>query len=125
MPTIKFAQGDDKKLELLIVKNGLPVDIQDNISVKAELFVNDVSQKIYSSAPSTNEGTLEVPVTPVNKINIFIERADSVNFPVGSGYVNILVAFDDATFPDGNRVESFKIYGIVIQKGVSLNIDIP
>lgn len=125
MSLIKFAQGDDKKLDLLIIKNGLPVDIQNNVSVKAELYVNGVSQKVYSSAPSTNEGLLEVPVTPVNQVSIFVERAESINFPVGSAFVNILVAFSDASFPDGNRVEAFPVQGIYVSKGQSLNIDIP
>ncbi len=125
MAVQKFAQGDDKKIELLIIKNGVAVDIQDNVSVKAELFVNNQSQKVYASAPSTNEGTLNVPASPTNKVEVFVERDDSVNFPVGSGFFNVLVAFDDVAFPDGNRVESFKIYGIVVQQGVSLTLDIP
>lgn len=125
MATIKLKQGDDKKVTLQIVKNGNPVSLANTVSVKAVLYVGSMQQKIYSDAPSNNEGVLEVAVTPTNELSFFVERADSVNFPIGSGFIEVLVAFDDTQFPDGNRVETFTIQGVYVQKGNATNIDIP
>lgn len=125
MPTYKFKQGDDKKLELLMIKDELALDIQDAISVKANLVVNGKTQKVYSKTPTGEEGTLTVPISPVNQINLFIERDDSKLFVVGSGYIDVLLAFEDLEFPDGNFVENITVGRLQVTKGQSLDIDIP
>lgn len=125
MPTLRLIQGSDKKIELFVIKDGLAVDIQTAISVKANLVVNGKTQKIYSNLPSGDEGVLTIPLLHVNKINLFVERGDSILFDVGIGYIDILIAFENLEFPDSNFVETITISRVQIIKGTSLNIDIP
>lgn len=119
-----FKQGEDKKISVNVIKEGVPVDVSVCTNIKAILKINNVEQKKYALVPETDHGSLEVPVTPTNQIDISVERDESKNFPVGAITIIVLAAFPDVTFTSGERVEEYKfaVGRVSIGEGVDENI---
>ena len=108
MADFSFKQGEDKKVSIGIVKNGVAVDLTTAINIKAILKVNSAEQKKYALTAETGFGTLEVDGTITNQVNIFVQREETKGFPVGNITVILLISFVDTDFTDGERVEELK-----------------
>lgn len=108
MADFSFKQGEDKKVSIGIVKNGVAVNLTTAINIKAILKVNSAEQKKYALTAETGFGTLEVDGTITNQVNIFVQREETKGFPVGNITVILLISFVDTDFTDGERVEELK-----------------
>ena len=118
---VTFKQGEDKEIKVAVVENGLAVPLTGCINIKGILKVNNVIQKKYALVPETDFGSLVVDGVNTNQANIFVERAESVNFPVGAITIILLAAFPDVSFPDGERVEEFKFAVGRVTPGEGIN----
>lgn len=105
---VTFKQGEDKKISVNVIELGVPMDVSGCTNIKAILKVNNVEQKKYALVPETDHGTLLVPTLPTNQIDIYVERDESRNFPVGAVTIIVLAAFPDVAFTSGERVEEYK-----------------
>lgn len=108
MAATTFQQGEDQKISVQVIEAGAAVDISVCTNVKAILKVNNIEQKKYALVTETDHGTLSVDSTNTNQVNIFVERDESKNFPVGAITIILLCAFPDADFSDGVRVQEYK-----------------
>jgi hypothetical protein len=108
MAATTFQQGEDQKLSVQVIENGAAVDVSGCTNIKAILKVNNVEQKKYALVQETDHGTLAVDATNSNQVNIFVERDESKNFPVGAITIILLAAFPDTDFSDGVRVQEYK-----------------
>lgn len=108
MAAVSFKQGEDQKIELMVIEGGAAVDISTCTNIKAIVKLNNIEQKRYALISETDHGTLEVDATVTNQANIYVERDESKNFPVGAITVILLCAFTDVDFSDGIRVREYK-----------------
>lgn len=108
MAAISFKQGEDKKIDLNVMRDGAAVDITVCTNVKAIIKVKDAEQSKYALVPEGGFGTLTVGPTPTNLLTLKVERTESKNFVTGPMTVIVLCAFPDVDFPDGERVEEYK-----------------
>ncbi len=117
-------QGEDKKIPLVIKKAGVNVDISDAVDIKAKLLIGGKFVKNYSLTPETDHGTLELDGVNNYQVNLFLERADTISFPLGKMTLALVIAFEDTDFPNGERNEEFPFnLGIVrVGNGADLNI---
>lgn len=125
MADFSFKQGEDKKVSLNVVKNGVAVDLTTAINIKAILKVNSVEQKKYALTAETGFGTLEVDGVVTNQVNIFIQREETKNFPIGNITVIMLISFVDTDFPDGERVEEIKFNVGRVSQGEGIDETMP
>lgn len=105
---VLFQQGEDVKISVNVIEGGAPVDLSVCTNVKALVQVNNVLQKRYAQIPETDHGKAEVDGTTNNQVNIYVERDDSKNFPVGAVSVVLLCAFPNPEFTDGIEVLEYK-----------------
>jgi hypothetical protein len=122
--SVTFKQGEDKKISVNVIKEGVPVDVSVCTNIKAILKVNNVEQKKYALVAETDHGSLEVPTLPTNQIDISVERDESKNFPVGAITIIVLAAFPDVTFTSGERVEEYKFAVGRVAPGEGINENI-
>jgi hypothetical protein len=104
---VSFKQGEDKKIEVTVIENGLPTDLSVCTNIKALLHVNNVLQKRYAIIPETDHGKCEVDLGNTNQCNVYVERDDSKNFPVGAVSICLLCSFPNVDFIDGIEVREF------------------
>ena len=119
-----FKQGEDKKISVQVIENGLPTNLTVCTNIKAQLFVNNILQTKYALIPETDHGTLAVDATNNNQCNIYVERDDSKNFPVGACSICLLCAFPNAEFTDGIEVREFTFQVGRVAPGCSVNVNI-
>lgn len=105
---VTFKQGEDKKISVNVIENGVPTDLSVCTNVKSLLHVNNVLQKRYALIPETDHGKAEVDGTTTNQVNTFVERDDSKNFPVGAVSIVLLCSFPNVDFIDGIEVREYK-----------------
>lgn len=108
MPTtiVNFKQGEDVKITVSVTETPA-INFSLATSIKAILKVNNIEQKRYSLNTITNYGDLAVNPTNNNEIDIFVERAESQNFPTGSVTIDLVAALPNITFPDGNQIREW------------------
>jgi len=131
MAQIIFQQGEDLIVELPIVENSLPVDLTTATSMRVQLYItkNNVKNKFksYSSTPKSGYGVCKLKTgTDHNIIQVFITRADSVNFDTGILSFAVVVTLPGLTdFPDGKNSEyNFDSFGTVVE-GIAKDEIIP
>lgn len=105
---VLFQQGEDVKISVNVIEGGSATDLSVCTNVKALVMVNNVLQKRYAQIPETDHGKAEVDAGTNNQVNIYVERDDSKNFPVGAVSVVLLCAFPNVEFTDGIEVREFK-----------------
>jgi hypothetical protein len=103
-----FKQGEDKKLSVQVIEGGVATDLTVCTNIKALLHVNNVIQSKYSLIPETDHGLLSVDALITNQANVFVERDDSKNYPVGAVTICLLCSFPNVEFSDGIEVREFK-----------------
>jgi hypothetical protein len=83
--------------------------------VKAFLFVGTTPVKTYALTPDTDagEGTLALDSQQLNRLHVFVTRADSSLMPVGQLNYVVHADFVDADFPLGRREVFRGTLGIV------------
>jgi len=121
MAAVTFQQGEDQKISVQVIEAGAAVDISACTNIKAILKVNNIEQKKYAMIPETDHGTLLVDGAITNQANIFVERDESKNFPVGAITLILLCAFPDADFSDGVKVQEYKFSVGRVTIGEGLN----
>lgn len=121
MAATTFQQGEDQKISVQVIEAGAAVDISVCTNIKAILKVNNIEQKKYALVPETDHGTLVVDGNNNNQVNVFVERDESKNFPVGAITVILLCAFPDPEFSDGVRVQEYKFSVGRVTIGEGLN----
>jgi hypothetical protein len=119
-----FKQGEDKKITVQVIENGLPTNLNPCTNIKAQLYVNNILQAKYSLIPETDHGLLIVDTTNSNQANIYVERNESKNFPVGACSVCLLCAFPNTEFSDGIEVREFTFQVGRVAPGCSINVNI-
>jgi len=124
MAILIFKQGEDIKLSVEVTETPA-IDFNTATAIKAILKVGGVEQKKYSLSPITPYATLEVDGVADNKVNIFVEREDSSLFPTGVVTIDLVAAFPDITFPDGNKVREFNFTVAKVQTGSAKDEVIP
>lgn len=108
MAIVNFKQGEDKVISVEVIKNNVAVDITTCVNIKAILKNGSTELSKYALVAETGYGTLEVPGTPNNQVDVIVEREQSKNFPTGKLTMILLCAFNDNTFEDNERVEEYK-----------------
>ena len=103
-----FKQGEDKKLSVQVIEGGVATDLTVCTNIKALLHVNNVIQSKYALIPETDHGLLAVDALINNQANVFVERDDSKNYPVGAVTICLLCSFPNVEFSDGIEVREFK-----------------
>ena len=103
-----FKQGEDKKISVAVIEGGTAIDLTTCTNIKAVVKVSNTEMKKYSLQEETDNGKLDVDQTETNKVNIFIEREESKNFPTGNITIILLCAFPNTDFVDGIEVREFK-----------------
>lgn len=126
MTPIVFKQGEDKKVSV-IVTDTPTVDFTTAIKIVAAIIDSNGNElKRYDNLGTTGYGVLEVDGTDTNQINIFVERADSVDFPVGVSKVYLSAELPDVAFPDEGATKSWEFKNAVrVTKGEILDEPIP
>lgn len=124
MADYSFKQGEDKKILLVVSKDGTHLDISAATKIMAKMLINDVFAKNYSLTPEADYGTLEVDGTNNFQVNLFVERSDSKIFPVGVISIALDIEFIDTTFPAGTRTEeySFRVGRVLVGQGMDLDL---
>lgn len=105
---VQFKQGEDVKISVNVIEGGTPTDLSVCTNIKAVLSVNNVRQSKYALVPETDYGKLEVDNNEDNQVNVYVERSDSKNFPVGAVTIVLLCSFPNVDFEDGVEVREFK-----------------
>ena len=123
MATYNFKQGEDVKIPLEVKDNGVSVDVSASPKIKCVLKSNGTVVKKYSLTAETDYGVLEVDATDNWKVNLLIERSESVVFPQGMLKAFLSVAFVDVSFPDGIRVKEYPFTIGVVLKGETTEED--
>lgn len=124
MATYSFKQGEDIKIPLEVKDNGVSVDVSASPKIKCVLKTNNGTLvKKYSLTAETDYGVLEVDATDNWTVNLFIERSESVAFPLGILKAYLSVAFVDAGFPDGIRVKEYPFTVGMVFKGETTEED--
>lgn len=118
---VLFQQGEDKKISVNVIEDGSAVDLSVCTNVKALLQVNNVQQKRYSQIPETDHGKAEVDAGVNNQVNVYVERDDSKNFPVGAVSIVLLCAFPNPEFVDGIEVLEWKFNVGRVSLGEGIN----
>lgn len=121
MAATTFKQGEDKKISVNVIENGVPKDLSVCTNVKALLHVNNALQKRYAQIPETDHGTCAVDGAITNQVNIFVERDESKNFPVGAVSIILLCSFPNVEFPDGIEVREYSFQVGRVAPGLGLN----
>jgi hypothetical protein len=117
-----FKQGEDKKISVQVIENGLPTNLSPCTNIKVQLHVNNILQAKYSLIPETDHGLLEVDTLNNNQVNIYVERNESKNFPVGACTVCMLCAFPNPSFSDGIEVREFTFQVGRVAPGCGVNV---
>ena len=118
---VTFNQGEDKKISVNVIEGGVATDLSVCTNVKALVKVNNVLQKRYAQIPETDHGQALVDGLTTNQVNIFVERDDSKNFPVGAVSVCLLCAFPNPEFVDGIEVREFTFQVGRVAPGCGIN----
>ena len=116
-----FKQGEDKKLSVLVIEGGVATDLSVCTNIKALLHVNNLVQSKYALIPETDHGMLAVDGVNINQVNIFVERDDSRNYPVGAVSICLLCSFPNVEFSDGIEVREFTFQVGRVAPGCGLN----
>jgi len=126
MALTAFRQGESRILQA-VVNVSPTIDFSTALDIRASLCIAGTEDvKKYALTPvnaGTEYGTLEVD-TVTTTINIFVERQDSVSFPVGTVQVVILASFTNVLFPSNIEVKEFILNIGNVQVGKALTEDI-
>ncbi len=128
MATVNFNQGENVKLMLQVKDNGANVDVSSAPKIKCVLKTNDGTiVKKYSNTAETDYGVLMVDSVNNYQINVFVEREESLLFPVGLLRATLIIAFIDVSFPNGERVKEypFTIGWVYLGQAKDENMSIP
>lgn len=126
MAIIQFKQGEDKKIPLTILENGVAKDVYDSLNIKVLLKIGDLVVAKYSNVVESGYGVCEAPDTsPYNIINVLVERSESKGFPTGKLYAIVLVAYTNGDFGDSTEVREFSIQIGSVLKGEGIEEIIP
>ena len=110
MAQATFKQGEDAKIVLEMLDGGTNLDMSVCTNIKATLKVAGIEQMKFALVPETDYGQLEVEAAPnTNKIDLFVTRDKSMNFPTGVIQVVVLAEFPDIEFPDGGKTREFSL----------------
>lgn len=103
---VVLKQGDDSKIQVDIVDNGSPVDLTSITKIKGVIKIGTFEEK-YSLVSESGFGKISKESSPNNRVNVFVERDQSKNFPIGAMSLTLIVTTTDADFPEGERSKQY------------------
>lgn len=124
MTPIVFKQGEDKKVTVEVTDTPT-VDFSTATKIVAAILQGENEIKRYDNLGTTGYGILEVNVV-TNKLDLLVERADSVEFPTGMLRVYVSAELPDVAFPDTGKTSSWNFLNAIrVNKGDILDEPIP
>jgi hypothetical protein len=110
---VRFQQGEDSVIVFELFKDGVVFDVtpSSDIRVKITSITGNVQTNLqrYSIVSQAGYGVCRKVsgANNTNKVEVIVERLQSINFPKGAISANILVATPNVNFPSGNQHEEF------------------
>ena len=124
-----FKQGDDTQLKVLVIKDGVALNLAGADSVRVKLAIKSVivdkfASKVLLGTPPTLQTPvgykpLTVDTTVTNQVNIVLDNTVTKVYPVGVIKAYIEVIFADVTYADGLRTEQYEAVVGAVEKGES------